>query len=188
MSTARILVPVDFSECSQELLERAAAIADSGNAELILLNVVVLPPDLDGKLPVIGADTVLTAHAHLVRTAAARLRCYESVVRQMGSRVRSHIATGIRISSIAAAIVRVARDLDADKIIMADSPGGGLRRIVLGTPADSIRAGARIPVDAIEIDHSPHCENHTCDWCAATLPEESRDDARSRAPLQSRWR
>jgi nucleotide-binding universal stress UspA family protein len=131
-----ILVALDGSAVSEEVLGPAQTWARRLQAELVLLQVVAWPPDLHGEP---GVPLVFDPEAEhnlaqeYLAGVAARLR---------GSvRCRAELAR-----SPAAAIVQVAREEHASLVAMATHGRGGLARLVLGSVATRVVRRSRIPL------------------------------------------
>jgi nucleotide-binding universal stress UspA family protein len=113
----RILIPVDLSETSVELVERALAVA-SENAELFLLHVVERIEDDEPELE--------TFYRRLEERARAELERLAVQVAVRGRTARRETVVGRRVEEIIAAAERSGADL----VVLGSIPvarGGGLR-------------------------------------------------------------
>lgn len=133
----RILIPLDGSEFAEAALPHACALAACTGAELVLLRVAVQPlygsvsPD---SSPSIRADTEAEASAYLDRVAGE--------LRAAGFRVTAETCTG----PVAETILDYAAGIRADLIVMSTHGRSGLARWFIGSVADKIVRGARLPV------------------------------------------
>jgi universal stress protein A len=133
----RILVPVDFSDCSRKALQYALPFAKEFEASLILLHVVspFLPP----------------AEMSLAEVADIELRLRESGLRELES-LRASVAreapveTALRVGRPDMEIVRAARELDADVIVLSTHGRTGLAHMFMGSTAEQVVRRAGCPV------------------------------------------
>lgn len=133
----RILVPVDFSDCSRKALQYALPFAQEFEASLILLHVVspFLPP----------AEMAMTDVADI------ELRMRESGLRELEA-LRASVArtvpveTALRVGRPDTEIVRAARELDADVIVLSTHGRTGLAHMFMGSTAEQVVRRAGCPV------------------------------------------
>lgn len=136
----KILVPVDFSECSNRALDYALAFAGQCDARLILLHVV--EPAAYPESYMLVATALDDLNQDLLRRAERRLA--EISRDKIGGRVKceSLVRTGQAYAEIAAA----ARELEADLIILATHGYTGLKHVLLGSTAERVVRHAPCPV------------------------------------------
>ncbi|MFM1769063.1 MAG: hypothetical protein RJA22_1592 [Verrucomicrobiota bacterium] len=133
----RILVPVDFSDCSRKALRYALPFAKEFEASIILLHVVApfLPP----------------AEMSLVDVADLELRMRESATRELAA-LRASVAkqapveTALRLGRPDTEILHAARELDADVIVLSTHGRTGLAHMFLGSTAEQVVRRAPCPV------------------------------------------
>lgn len=138
-SLTRILVPIDFSECSKAALPWAASVAAEFNAELILLHVVetfaadyLLGPQL--------ANETITP---LMKEREAELkRMAESLKESTGLKVSAAVRAGKPFKEIYSA----SEKLGADLIALTTRGNTGLKRVWLGSTAERVVRHASRPV------------------------------------------
>src|SRR6185436_4399085 len=128
----KILVPLDFSDCSKYALQYAAAMARQFGAELQLLHVVEPYPPVPEMYP-IDVETLQDDTAEL-----------ESLRRGLGDKVRSTIC--LRTGTPQLEITRCAQDLKSDLIIIATHGRKGLSRMLLGGTTEKVVRLAPCPV------------------------------------------
>jgi nucleotide-binding universal stress UspA family protein len=132
----RICCPVDFSPASREALEIAADLARRYGAGLTILHAtsvhwpgpeiaVAPPPETEGQGDA-GALAAWVAGAE----------------RMAGTPVSSVLLS----APIADAIVAFARDVGTDLVVMSSHGRSGLRRLVLGSVAETVARAAPCPV------------------------------------------
>ncbi len=136
----RILVPIDFSDCSLDALEYAAVVARQAKASVDLLHVLE---------PVsYGLDFTLS-HAderkHRRETLTKRLEDLSDALSAAGVAVRSHVRGGLPADSI----LDDARSLPSDLIVMGTHGRRGLSHVMAGSVAEGVLRRARCPVLAV---------------------------------------
>jgi universal stress protein A len=134
----KILVPVDFSECSKKALQYAVAFARQFRAHLTLLNVVQIsyPTGELGPLAPPMADAEVE---EANRNALADLAKTE-----IGADVPTIIQ--IRVGRPAEEIVLAARELEIDLIIISTHGRTGLKHVLLGSTTEHVVRRGPCPV------------------------------------------
>jgi universal stress protein A len=136
----QILVPTDFSECSQKAVEYALAFARQFGASLTLLHVLEPVPYPAGSDYMLGE--VQNLHAKIEDEAHVRLM---DLVRT-GIEPDISAAPMIRIGIAWQEITEVARERDIDLIIIGTHGYTGLKHLVLGSTAEKVVRHAPCPV------------------------------------------
>ncbi len=131
-----ILCPLDFDANSPGALEYAGKIAQETGGKIYLLHVV---PWTVAAVP-IDASEVL---AELKQAATTRLR--QLAKEKLDGRVVSEIVVTVA-SDPGAEVVRIAKELKADAIIMATHGRKGLSHLVLGSVAERVVRESSCPV------------------------------------------
>lgn len=128
-----ILHPTDFSESSRPAFELACLLARDYAAELLLLHVI--PPVL-----VAAPDGALIAQPEDPDRVRQRLE----EIRPPDPRVTAglRLAEGNPVEEI----VRAAREVGADLVVMGTHGRGGLSRLLMGSTADGVMRTAPCPV------------------------------------------
>jgi nucleotide-binding universal stress UspA family protein len=140
----RILVPLDFSECSRVALERAVALAAAVGASVEVLHVAETPamvsPDLMVTIPNQPSQTitqwVLQEAEKGVNRVLAELKRPPNVA----------IEHRIVVGHTAEEIVTAAREGHADVVVMGTHGRRGLSHLVLGSIAEKVIRAAPCPV------------------------------------------
>jgi nucleotide-binding universal stress UspA family protein len=129
-----ILHPTDFSDYSQGAFEMACALARDYSAELLLVHVVppahVFAPD--GIAVSFPVEEPYDVHARL-----ARLHADDSDVK-----TDHRVLDGDPTEQI----LKVARDANADLIVMGTHGSSGLTRLLMGSVAEHVMRKAPCPV------------------------------------------
>ena len=138
MSFQRILVPVDFSECSREALRVACDLARASGGELHILNAYGLSK----------SDYPYVAYL----THEVERQVVESALEQVAEWKARHVPADLSAvthtspKEARVAILEVADTLGADVIVMGTHGRSGLKRLALGSVADHVVRTARCPV------------------------------------------
>ncbi|MBI5388647.1 MAG: universal stress protein [Verrucomicrobia bacterium] len=134
----RILVPVDFSDCSKKALQYAVPFARQFNASLVLLNVVQVsyPAGEFGPVEPPLPDTVMedTSRKELETLAATEIAGLAPVT------------TLVRVGRPADEIVLAASDVQADLLIISTHGHTGLKHVLLGSTTEHVVRRAPCPV------------------------------------------
>jgi len=128
MKVDKVLVPLDGSPLAEMALPTAIELVrDSPDATLILLRAVEATT-LPGIDPIEAQVAVVGEAESYLEGVAARLR----------DEGRSGVITSVWYSGAAEAIVDAARMCGVDMIVMSTHGRSGLRRVVLGSVAESV--------------------------------------------------
>ncbi len=135
----RILVPIDFSDCSKKALQYALPLAKEHQAALTLLYVV--PPPAYGTGEYGGIDYVQLE-------ASMREGGEKELAKLVEDEVRGEVSadTLIHMGSPAREIVEAARSLPADLIVISTHGRTGLKHVLLGSVAEHVVQRAPCPV------------------------------------------
>jgi nucleotide-binding universal stress UspA family protein len=134
----RLLVPIDFSDCSRKALAYAVPFAEQFQSALILLYVVQLNYVVGEfgaiDFPVVESEVRANAEKELARLAQ----------QQIGEQWPTQ--TLVRVGRPVQEIVTVAREKDVDLIVMATHGHTGLKHILLGSVTENVVRYAPCPV------------------------------------------
>ena len=133
----RVLVPVDFSECSKKALHYAIPFAKQFGAEIVLLY-VVQPYIPVPEVTVADPDLFLDRMREGGEKDLAKLR--DSIVDDV------KVKTALRVGRPDFEIVRAADELNADVILLSTHGRTGLKRVFLGSVAEHVTRYAHCPV------------------------------------------
>jgi len=136
----RIVVPTDFSECSQEAWELGRRVAAAPGSELVLAHVLTEVP-LYGE-GVLNIDTARKVREGARKWAEGALEDLVRKARAEGLNARAAIRTGVPHLEI----VALARDERADLIVIGTHGRGGINRALLGSVTDRVVRLAPCPV------------------------------------------
>jgi nucleotide-binding universal stress UspA family protein len=133
----RILVPLDFSPASTDVLDYAVSLAKQFRAAIHLVH--VYPPDEASSVPAAG---------HLLLQSAEAI---ERLNEELAGIHRKHVSfcpenCHVRSGRPYQEIVRLAREIDADVIALATRGHSGLKHLLLGSTAERVVRSAPCPV------------------------------------------
>lgn len=136
----RILVPVDFSDCSLDAVGYAAVVAQHAKASLTLLH--VLEPVSYGLDFTLGQSQARRVEAE---TWTKRLEELVSSIQRPTMQVASQLRGGVPADSI----LDSAQTLPCDLIVMGTHGRRGVSHTVSGSVAEAVLRKARCPVIAV---------------------------------------
>lgn len=138
----RILVPVDFSECSRKALQYAGSFARQFNAEMILLHVVE-PPVYPGNAPLV-VTAMMFDDADIRELAAKRLSEWRNEISSRAT-VKANVRGGVPYHEI----IQAAEETNTDLIVISTHSRTGFARMFLGSTAERVVRHAPCPVMVI---------------------------------------
>jgi nucleotide-binding universal stress UspA family protein len=143
-----ILVPTDFSECSDAAVKYGFALADAFGATLHLLNVVQDPYTLP-----YAADGFVAPGRDMLADWQAQSKQRLDTMVPVGLEQRVVVET--RVGSPCAEIIRYAAGRHIDLIVLGTHGRGALGHVFLGSVAERVVRGAPCPVLTV---HHPQRE------------------------------
>lgn len=167
MAKLKLLVPLDASPFSRQVLPQVRRLFPPEGAELTLLHVPApseagAPPPLEGAHYAYGSvTTVAPRHTfdkegldEATRALAGRLEADAERVREHGYDVRVLVRPGAPVEEIVAAVERERIDL----VAMTTHGRSGLGRLVMGSVAQAVVARLSVPVLLLHGDPSAPSE------------------------------
>lgn len=130
----RILVPLDGSDCAENVLPKVEKLAKDLKASIALLRVTIAH-----TFP--GADPT-DAEVKVVREAEQYLSKVEEGLKKKGLKVDSHV----RYGNDAEEILDHAAQKDIDIVAMTTHGRGGVKRFLLGSVAEKVLRHSPKPV------------------------------------------
>lgn len=128
----RILVPTDFSPCSAAALRYALELAEQVDAEVDLLH--VLPPDEDP--PSVDSPP----------SGATPPTSFDAALHELGPEKVLRVRTLLERGDPADVIMRVAREVGHDLVVMGTHGRSGVAYLLLGSVAERVVRRAPCPV------------------------------------------
>jgi nucleotide-binding universal stress UspA family protein len=135
----RILVPVDFSEHAQAVLDWAAHLAEEHGSRVLLLHVYHLPVEFQ---QLEGAYLPADFWANVKNEAEQQLAAYAETLRGRGLEVEALVREGYP----ATVIVEEATSQHADLLVIGTHGHTGLKHLLLGSIAERVVQKAPCPV------------------------------------------
>lgn len=145
----KILVPIDFSECSFRALDHAATLASKLGAELHLLHVFDPPTSTYAEFG-IGYVGIEEVEKKMVEEAAQRLHNLPEFDTDPALRVTRSVKTG----QPHVEIVEYASKSEISLIVIGASGRSGLTQFLLGSTTDRVIRKAECPVMIVHLNDS----------------------------------
>jgi nucleotide-binding universal stress UspA family protein len=136
----KILVPVDFSDCSREGLRYAIRFAGRFGAKLVVLHVVSLPYSYSSELYGVYQPPMLAGEAR--KGAVRRMQKFLQTIEFGGVKVQTAITTGNPVPEICS----FAAKKDINLIITSTHGLSGLKHVSTGSIAERVVRHASCPV------------------------------------------
>jgi len=134
-----VLVGLDFSEGSRDVLRTAASLVSRPPSELHVVHVLPLPPGQ--SLGASRADRELR-YAESLDIARGAIHAQVEEFVRAGKYIRAHL----RVGSPDVEIAQLASDIRADLVVVGTHGHKGLDRLLLGSVAESLVRHAPCPV------------------------------------------
>lgn len=151
-----ILLATDGSKDAELAIRKAVDLADATDSELHLVYVGQLPNFLREDRYTIGFDRML--YNQIERESLEMLWRLTWQVKVAGGTVAG---AHFRMGSVAEEIVGLAKDLEADLIVMGNRGHGGLRRAIEGSISDFVVRRTHCPVMIVPTEKG---EEHMGFW------------------------
>jgi nucleotide-binding universal stress UspA family protein len=142
----RMLVPTDFSDCSQAAVEYAVSLAKDFQAQVFLLHVM--------EPPVYGLDFSLMHPGVLPNIRHKLVEMMQQCVDQLGGE-GVEAAGDFVIGVPSVEIIKAAKKREADLIVMGTHGRTGLSHIMLGSTAERVIQRAHCPVLTVKAIKPP---------------------------------
>ena len=137
----RILLATDGSEEAELAATKAVVLADATDSELHVVHVGVLPTFLDSYPGTLGYSEKL--YEQIEEQSRERLRELSWRVKVAGGTVAG---THLRMGAVDLEVVALAKELQADLIVMGCRGHRGIRRAIEGSISDGVIRHAPCPV------------------------------------------
>ncbi len=135
-----VLVPIDFSDQSNAVLEMAGQIARAFDAHLWLLHVAAPDPEFVGYAP--GPDVVRQQVARELHDEHRQIQALGDDLRAQGADVTALAIQGPTVERILSEVEKLAADL----IVMGSHGHGAVYRMLLGSISEGVLRGTECPV------------------------------------------
>ena len=157
----RILVAVDGSPVSTAALKSAIALAADQRAELLIVHVIddaAIAVSIEGGY--LPANYVETFQRQLQKDGSKVLAKAQALAQASGVDVKPLLVQA-RGGSVADAVLDQSRKLKADVIVLGTHGRRGLRRVLMGSDAETVVRDARVPVLLVRKDASKRAPRAT---------------------------
>lgn len=141
MTYQKILVAIDDSEISVNVIQQAAQLAKALNSEITVVEVMALDPYLADTYIRLGQsnDLIERVRGYVQENLAKAEQKFE----ELGLTVATQVLEGF---SIPQEIIGAAQNLGADLIIMGSHGRTGFKKFILGSVAQKVLGESHIPV------------------------------------------
>jgi nucleotide-binding universal stress UspA family protein len=165
MKFAKILVPIDYSTCSDHAVDVAQSLGRTAGGTVELVNVYPAPTTIlpDGSALPVEPQALLAAQARADETMTAATRAFHEAAPDVA--VDGHAVLG----DVREEILALARSGRFDAIVMGTHGRTGLRRLLMGSVAEAIIRQSPIPVVAVRTPATATATDHV----AAGVPAHS---------------
>jgi nucleotide-binding universal stress UspA family protein len=147
----RILVPLDGSELAEKALPYAEALAQKFEAELVLVRVLQLFPEVVPAQPY-ASVTFHEQTAQIRQEATTYMNQVATQVRKVGVLPLRQVV--LDAPSVTNAITEMADEESVDLIVMSTHGRSGLSRLVFGSVAGQVLHDAPCPVFLVKAKES----------------------------------
>lgn len=154
-----ILVAVDLSDCSQELIDKTVDLADA-STHVVLLHVA------GASVGARASDA--KSKSQWIEGSRERLVAYRQSMPVSLPNVTIELIEG----PVATTIVEQARSHQAELIVMGTHGRRGASRLVGGSIATEVISLAECPVLTVRTHHKPTCGADLCDQCDTQVTPE----------------
>lgn len=144
----KILVPLDFSECSKHAFYYALDIATEGNKEILLLHVIDM--DLQDKIADLQLCSKSEAKKLMEKNAKKELdKLRKEAIKKLGKlSIKEIVEDGIPFLNI----LRKTRELNIDLIVMGSfGTSSPMKRLFFGSTTEKVLRGSKVPVLCIPL-------------------------------------
>lgn len=145
MAIARILVPIDFSECSGAAFTTAVELAGKLGAKITLLHVWDIPflwPSVGDTMVTVPAEEPMTVAQLVKKRAHEELQRFLADYAHAGVEVTSRLEMGDPMQTICS----VAQDGTHDLVVMGTHGRTGFSRVLAGSVAENVVRHSPVPV------------------------------------------
>lgn len=157
----KILVPLDGSEVSEELLGLVQMLAEAGKSEITLLRVIEYPLTMyppEYEFPIFDPQiqkSILKKKQDYSREAGAYLERIVSAMRKAGIKATAEVCDGPVVDSILACISRI----DVDLVLLSPYGQSGGEEGTIGAVANRVLRESQVPVLLVRPGTTSHTSN-----------------------------
>lgn len=144
----KILVPTDFSEQAENALKLAAQLAKKHNAEIYMLHIIELPPDMTNP---VGDTRTSDLPEEIYFMKLAQKKFSELLKKPYLQDIRVHDT--VEFNKPFEGIMETAKKHGCDFIIMGSQGASGFKEMFVGSNTEKVVRSSEIPVLVIKNDH-----------------------------------
>jgi nucleotide-binding universal stress UspA family protein len=141
MAYQKILVAIDDSEISANVIQQAAQLAKALNSQITLVQVMTLDPYLADAYLRMGQSNELIERVRSY--VQENLTKAQKQFEELGQTVATQVVEGF---SVHEEIIKAAQNLEVDLIIMGSHGRTGFKKFILGSVAQKVLGESHIPV------------------------------------------
>lgn len=141
MAYQKILVAIDDSEISANVIQQAAQLAQALNSQITLVQVMTLDPYLADAYLRMGQSNELIERVRSY--VQENLTKAQKQFEELGQTVATQVVEGF---SVHEEIIKAAQNLEVDLIIMGSHGRTGFKKFILGSVAQKVLGESHIPV------------------------------------------
>ncbi|MDI9722481.1 universal stress protein [Acinetobacter junii] len=141
MAYQKILVAIDDSEISTNVIQQAAQLAKALNSQITLVQVMTLDPYLADAYLRMGQSNELIERVRSY--VQENLTKAQKQFEELGQTVATQVVEGF---SVHEEIIKAAQNLEVDLIIMGSHGRTGFKKFILGSVAQKVLGESHIPV------------------------------------------
>lgn len=141
MAYQKILVAIDDSEISANVIQQAAQLAKALNSQITLVQVMTLDPYLADAYLRMGQSNELIERVRSY--VQENLTKAQKQFEELGQKVATQVVEGF---SVHEEIIKAAQNLEVDLIIMGSHGRTGFKKFILGSVAQKVLGESHIPV------------------------------------------
>jgi nucleotide-binding universal stress UspA family protein len=143
----KILVPVDFSETSDNAYDFAMQLARKINAELQLIHVIDVV-DMVGMSPMGSGVSAIWLDNYVKESISSAKEKIKKLLERAPQGMR--IDTIVEVGNVMGTIRDAIKDTEVDLVIMGTKGASGMREVLVGSNAEKVVRYARCPVISIK--------------------------------------
>lgn len=145
---SKILVPVDFSDCSAQALKHALVLRTHLGARVDVIHTFEVPTFIPPHVVVLMGEVDAPLSEHAERHATEQLNDFLS---KMGVADEPSVSRRVVLGPPALTILDVVEEEKHDLIVMGTHGRSGFARLVMGSTAEKVLRAAPCPVLTVRI-------------------------------------
>ncbi len=143
----KILVPVDFSDTSDNAFDFAVQLAQKTNAELQLIHVIDVV-DMVGMSPMGSGVSAVWLDNYVQESITKAKGKISTLLKQAPKGIR--IDTTVEVGNVMGTIRDAIKDNEVDLVVMGTKGASGMREVLIGSNAEKVVRYARCPIISIK--------------------------------------